>query len=87
MNCMYIISFNSTHHAIESEKILGSKNIKFTTIPTPREISASCGISIRFLEDDLEDIIKIFSSDNLLYKGIFKIIKNEDKSKTVEVIK
>ncbi len=86
MNEMYIISFNSTHHAIKSEKILEGKNIKFTTIPTPREISASCGISIRFLKDDLDNIIKIFSDEDTLCKGIFKIIK-EDNSRIVKVIK
>ena len=51
MNEMYIVSFNSTHHAIRTEKLLSENNMKVTTLPTPREISSSCGISVRFLKD------------------------------------
>ena len=39
MNEMYIVAFNSTHHAIRTEKLLSENNIKVTTLPTPREIS------------------------------------------------
>ena len=49
MNEMYIVSFNSTHHAIRLGKLLEEATIRATTLPTPREITASCGISIRFL--------------------------------------
>ena len=38
MNEMYIVAFNSTHHAIRTEKLLSENNIKVTTLPTPREI-------------------------------------------------
>ena len=53
MNAMYIVSFNSTHHAIRTEKILNENTITCTTLPTPREITASCGISIRFLFEEV----------------------------------
>ncbi len=85
MNEMYIISFNSTHHAIKIEKLLKENNISCTTIPTPREISASCGLSIRFLENNLEIVEeKVIGND---YKGIYKIVKNEDNQKEVIFIK
>lgn len=54
MNEMYIVSFNSTHHAIRLDKLLGEASVRATTLPTPREITASCGISIRFLYEDIE---------------------------------
>ena len=44
MNEMYIVSFNSTHHAIRLDKLLGEASVRATTLPTPREITASCGI-------------------------------------------
>ena len=53
MNEMYIISFNSTHQAIKCDKAFGKNEIDYTVLPTPREISQSCGMSIRF---GLEDI-------------------------------
>ncbi|OJT74733.1 hypothetical protein BM530_14345, partial [Clostridioides difficile] len=54
MNQMYIVSFNSTHHAIRSEKLFGENSLKVMALPTPREITASCGISIKFSFEDME---------------------------------
>ena len=59
MNEMYIVSFNSTHHAIRLDKTLQESGIRATTLPTPREITTSCGISIRFLYEDIESVKKI----------------------------
>ena len=36
MNEMYIVSFNSTHHAIRLDKLLGEASVRATTLPTPR---------------------------------------------------
>ena len=43
----YIV-FPSTHEAIRAEKILLSQGTVFTIVPTPRSITTSCGICIRF---------------------------------------
>lgn len=86
MNEMYIVSFNSTHQAIRTDKLFEELNIKATTLPTPREITASCGISIRFLSEDLDKINKILQENSIEYKGIFHIVKLEDGRKHVEKI-
>lgn len=86
MNEMYIVSFNSTHHAIRSDKLFGEKNITCTTLPTPREITASCGISVRFLEKDIEIVKETLSSNNIEYKGIYNIKKLADGKKEVRQI-
>lgn len=78
----YVIAFESTHYAIMVEKKLKDKyNIQ--TIPTPREITASCGLSIRFLDENLDDIVK-----ELINKGIdrnmidiYRIIKTDGNKK------
>ena len=54
MNEMYIISFNSTHQAIKCDKAFGKNEIDYTVLPTPREISQSCGMSIRFGLEDID---------------------------------
>lgn len=86
MNEMFIVSFNSTHHAIRSDKLFGEKGITCTTLPTPREITASCGISIRFLHKDIEDIKVILEGNRIEYKGIYNIKKVEDGKKEVNQI-
>lgn len=47
-----IISFESTHDAMAAEKLLKAR-LPVVMLPTPRCITASCGISLRFaLEDE-----------------------------------
>jgi len=45
---MYIITFQSIHHVLKAEKVLLAKGVKFDIIPTPKNISSECGMSIRF---------------------------------------
>lgn len=86
MNEMYIVSFNSTHHAIRTDKMLSESGVTSTTLPTPREITASCGISIRFLYNDIEKVSQILKENNVEFKGIFKITRLEDGRKEVSKI-
>lgn len=86
MNEMYIVSFSSTHHAIRTDKLLGENGIKCTTLPTPREITASCGISIRFSEEDMDKVVNILDENNIEYKGIYNISRLENGSKEVKKI-
>lgn len=77
MDNFYLISFNSTHHAIRTEKLLLNEGFKIMTLPTPREIAASCGLSIRFEKDDIEAIDKIMKENSLERRGIFHLKKND----------
>ena len=81
MNDFYVVSFNSTHHAIRTEKLLESEGLKIMTLPAPREIAASCGLSIKFDYDDLDRINVIMTDNSLERRGIFHIVKNEDGSR------
>lgn len=78
-NEMYVIAFDSTHHAIKSEKEIKSQKINIKTIPTPREISVSCGLSIKFDYNDLNWIKDIIHENNLSTSGIYKIYRKEGK--------
>lgn len=42
----YVFAFESTHAAIAAQAVLSG--IAFQVIPTPREISAGCGMSLLF---------------------------------------
>ena len=61
-------------------------NSQPTSCATPREITASCGISIRFLYDDTESVKKILNENSVEYKGIYKIKRLENGTKEVENI-
>jgi hypothetical protein len=50
MNYLILI-FQSTHHVLKAEKIFLGKGLKFDIIPTPKEVSSDCGMSIRINPD------------------------------------
>ncbi|WP_352418770.1 DUF3343 domain-containing protein [Proteiniborus sp.] len=72
----YVIAFDSTHYAIQGEKVLRDKDIDIKVIPTPREITASCGLSIRFNPELFEQIKNILKEYSLSIRGIYKLVKN-----------
>ncbi|MEM1486308.1 DUF3343 domain-containing protein [Oscillospiraceae bacterium PP1C4] len=69
-----VIAFASTHCAIQTEKYLKTR-FSIMIMPTPRSISASCGISVRFLPADLDGITAALGQltmDHALY-SIYRI--------------
>ena len=64
MDEYYLLTFESTHAAISTEKLL--KPAEVTIMPVPRFISASCGISVRIRPDKKENAEDIFRENSLL---------------------
>ncbi|WP_372713757.1 DUF3343 domain-containing protein [Ilyobacter sp.] len=65
-----LITADSTHQIMKLEKLILQKNIKVRIIPVPKEITASCGLSIKFDFSLLEEIKLLLpenSSDFSLY--------------------
>ena len=58
----YVITFESTHHAIKFEKTI-QKIVDYEVLPTPREISSSCGISIKISDVELGKVCSIADFD------------------------
>ena len=56
----YLYTFESTHGAIATEKLL--KALGCTVMPVPRHISTSCGISVRVAVDKFGSSKEIFPS-------------------------
>ncbi|WP_432405894.1 DUF3343 domain-containing protein [Wukongibacter sp. M2B1] len=82
----YVIAFESTHYAIMAEKKLKGK-FNIQTIPTPREVTASCGLSIMFGGEILEEIKDELTSQNLERDklDIYKIIRNDEGKRAEQI--
>jgi len=77
----YVIVFKSVHYAIKSEHILkGQYQIKI--MPTPREISASCGVSIRIRKTDFQAIRNTLQDNNEEFT-IYEMVDYEGGKKAV----
>ncbi len=75
----YVITFDSTHKAIKTEKITKEK-LDVELIPTPREISASCGLSLKFKEEQLEelmDILKDTEKDGMVIYQVRRVTEGK----------
>ncbi|MDO4712139.1 MAG: DUF3343 domain-containing protein [Peptostreptococcaceae bacterium] len=71
---MYLISLRSTHHAMMLEHIVKENRIKAMTIPTPRAISKSCGMSIKLQEEvELDRVVELIEKNKLQVVGVFVV--------------
>ena len=81
-----MISFSSTHAAIQTQKLLEGK-YNYTTMPTLRCVSMSCGISLKVGLADvpaLQTILKRSSLDEEQYR--FYHIKKECGQTTAKAL-
>lgn len=82
---MHVIVFDSTHAAISAEKLLKSLGISTEIIPTPREITASCGLSIRvdgnYINTIKEEIVKA----NLSINGIYQLVREANEKRVIKL--
>ena len=60
----YLITFESTHAAISTEKLLKPAEVR--VMPVPRFISASCGIALRIRPDKREAAESLFKEGSTL---------------------
>lgn len=70
MKTSYILIFESIHKVMKAEQLLLAEDIHCDIIPTPKEYSSDCGMSIRLLKDasDLEKIKEILTTQNIKFK-------------------
>ncbi|MGI6678781.1 MAG: DUF3343 domain-containing protein [Dehalobacterium sp.] len=82
----YVISFESTHYAIMTEKRL-KERFPVTLIPTPRSITASCGLSLKIDADMVADTVQDLKSDHLNERMmvLYKIERNQEGDKATVI--
>lgn len=81
-----LITFKSTHHTIQGESFFRDKDIAFKTIPTPREITRSCGLAIKFDLEDINKVKEIIKTDEMIIDSVYKYIKDEKGNKVEKII-
>lgn len=71
MDKYYFLVFNNTHGAIKAENYLKIQGMRLTIMPTPTQITKSCGISIIVAEEDLDEIKDIIEKQLIEVKGLY----------------
>jgi len=67
----YVIAFDSTQQAIRTEMLLDYAGIDIDTMPTPKEITAGCSISIGIRGEDLPQVAGILRRERVEIRGIY----------------
>lgn len=68
-----LIAFDSTHHALRGEQLLLQAGLVIDIIPTPREITASCGLTLSLREADLEQATMLLHQGGVEYRAIYHL--------------
>ncbi len=67
-----IIVFETTHNALAAEVCLQKQHVPFEMLPTPRRITASCGLSLKVSEEYLSDILDRVQSASIRALAIYR---------------
>ncbi len=80
-----LLTFASTSHALKAEKLLKSRQADFLVIPTLREISTSCGLSIKVAPANLPDYYNYLSGNKVLIEGTYQVAKEGKKNRVEQI--
>lgn len=81
----FFLSFDSTNYALKAESYLKNNEFSITVMPTPREVSESCGLSIKLNSGGIEKIKEYIGQGEIKVKGIYRL-KKENGARKVEKI-
>ena len=68
-----VILFQTSSAAMQAEAILLKADLKVKLIPTPRELSSDCGISLRFDWEFLDKVQSFQENGRLDAVGIYPL--------------
>ncbi|QEK11280.1 DUF3343 domain-containing protein [Crassaminicella thermophila] len=72
------VLFPSHTDGLALEKVLKSNNMKYTIVPTPRDLSKCCGISILINPDDTKQVEQLLKKhSDIKTEGIYTIEKKK----------
>jgi len=74
-----LFTFVSTSNALKAEGVLKKEQADFIVIPTLREISSSCGLSIKVRPDQVEAYKQLLVENNVAVEKIFHASKEQNK--------
>ncbi len=76
-----VFTFAATAHALKAEKVLKNQKAEFLVIPTLREISTSCGLSVKLSPDNLDRYFTDLVNNRVVVEGIYQVEKEGKKNR------
>jgi hypothetical protein len=80
-----VFTFASTSYALKAEKTLKAVNAEFVLAPTLREISTSCGLSVKFRPENYDYYRQVLDDNRVSIEGAYKICRIGDKNQITKI--
>lgn len=68
-----LITFPTTHHALAAERALHGEEVRFVIVPTPRALSAGCGLAIKLPCAETQRARAILSRSAIQAEGLYRL--------------
>ncbi|MGI5880375.1 MAG: DUF3343 domain-containing protein [Syntrophomonadaceae bacterium] len=79
-NNYIVFTFISTSHALKAEQLLKEINAEFIIMPTLREISSSCGLSVKLASENHSNYYQYLIDHNVDIDGAYNVEKQSKKN-------
>jgi hypothetical protein len=80
-----IFTFISTSHALKAERVLKEAAADFLIMPTPREISTSCGLAVKVAPGDQKPCYEILINKQVQVEGIYQVTEINGKTRSERI--
>lgn len=80
-----VFTFISTSQALKAERVLKDASADFLMMPTPREISTSCGLAIKIAEDDLDSYYQTLLNNRVQVDAAYRVKTIDGKARAERV--
>lgn len=74
-----LLTFSSTSQALKAEEYLKNMEAEFIIIPTLREITASCGLSIKMDPGNLKRYYTSLVNQKIAVEAVYRVKKINDR--------
>ncbi|NLW92345.1 MAG: DUF3343 domain-containing protein [Syntrophomonadaceae bacterium] len=72
-----VLTFNTTSNALKAERVLKDANAEFIIMPTLREISSSCGLSVKTPPENLQFVLDILARQGVPVEGMYHVLRRK----------
>lgn len=72
-----VVTFYSSHHAIQAETVLKAANFDVLLIPGPKEISPNCGVALQCNYEERDSITATLKEKAVKFEAVHLYKKNK----------
>ena len=74
MVTQYLLTFQNTHYAVKSEKLLVSNQLAVSVMALPESLGDFCGICLRLEPADFQTGCQLLRTEQIPVEGMYEII-------------